>query len=163
MKKLLLAILLIYLAASCESCASSPSGACTCDCGGDQGSFNVNQQVVIDTPQNIAPPCPTPVITVPVVSPPTVVIPDIKPIHPQVCSLTAPQVVAPPTVVPPTPVLPVIPNPVIPVPQLPPQIPSPTIPVLPPTRPTYSPPSSVGPGCSSLSSIFTFSFQWACR
>lgn len=163
MKKLLLAILLIYLAASCESCASSPGGACDCDCGGGQGSFNVNKPVVIDTPSTIAPPCPTPVIPIPEVKPPVVDIPNIDPSHPKVCTLNVPQVVAPPTVEPPKPVLPVIPNPVIPVPQLPPQIPLPTIPIVNPPRPVYSPPSSVGPGCSSLSNIFTFSFQWACR
>lgn len=160
MKKILLITLLIFLAVS-DGCGCGNAGSCPCAAA--QGSFDVNQQVIIDTPSTIAPPCATPAIPVPVVSPPQVNIPTITAPQPQVCNLTAPKVVAPPTVTPPTPVIPVIQAPNIPLPQLPPQVPLPTIPIVKPTAPTYAPPSTVGPTPTPLSNIFTFSFQWACR
>jgi len=167
MRKLLIALVLIIVVISGDACtcgSGCASGAgCNCGCAAEQGSFNVNQQVVIDTPTTIAPPCATPAIPVPVVAPPAVNIPVIVAPQPVVCTLTAPQVVAPPTITPPTPVLPVIQAPNIPLPQLPPQIPSPTVPIVKPLPPAYQPPSYVGPACSSLSNVFTFSFQWACR
>lgn len=166
MKKILFALLLIILITSGEACscgAGCSGNGCSCGCGASQGSFNVNQQVVIDTPSTIAPPCATPNIPVPVVAPPKVVIPIITPNQPQVCAIHSPQVVEPPKVTPPKVVLPTINAPVIPIPQLPPQIPSPSLPPVKPALPVYSPPSIVGPACSSLSNVFTLSFQWACR
>lgn len=167
MKKILLALLLVYFVTSTSTCYSCNSGTCTSggDCASaDQGSFNVNQQVVIDTPQTIAPPCPTPHIPVPVVNPPTYTIPTITPDIPEVCIISSPQVVAPPQVNPPTPQLPTINLPNIPTPQLPPLIPLPTyIPPRPTVPVILPPPQPVGPACTSLSNIFTLSFEWACR
>lgn len=85
MNKILIAFLLLYLATagdtcSCDAaCTSATAGTCGCGCASPiQGSFNVNQQVVIDTPQNIAPACPVPSIPVPVISPPSYTIPRIS-------------------------------------------------------------------------------------
>lgn len=90
MKNILLAILILYFVVGCSSQADAPSGCgCGCGCGSDphkpapcaspsQGSFNVDQQVVIDTSQTIEPPCPTPNIPVPDVNPPPVIIPTIN-------------------------------------------------------------------------------------
>lgn len=166
MNKILLALLLIFLAASGEACSCSngcQGDGCSCGCAADRGSFDVDKEVVIDSSSTIEAPCKVPVISVPVVSPPKVNIPTINVVQPHVCTITAPQVVAPPTIKPPTLILPTIQPPVIPIPQLPPQIPSPSCPPPRPTAPVYQPPVSVGPTCSSLSKIFTFSFQWACR
>ena len=171
MKKIVLALLLLYLATagdtcSCDAaCTSTTAATCGCGCASPtQGSFNVNQQVVIDTPQNIAPACPVPNIPVPVVSPPSYAIPKISVDQVQVCNLQAPSVVAPPTVIPPSPLLPNINLPAIPVPQLPAGIPNPSTPIAKPTAPVILPPlQPVGSACTSLSKIFTLSFEWACR
>lgn len=173
MKRTLIALLLVGLAisqaavlTSLDVSKPSPQACQDTPCKNDGGSLPVNQQIIVETSQAIAPPaCVIPQVIAPVINAPNIPIPNIKVPSINVPTIQAPTVVAAPTVVPPTINIPTVQPPVLNLPNLPPQVPPPTVrPVLPVPPVVVLPPRPPANSYNQiLSNQFTFIFQFACR
>ena len=165
MKKIILAILLIALAASTHcSCGSTGSSCCSgtsCNTGSPcpDPTFDVNSQVCVSPPSVQPPECIIPQVECPETCPPPTEAPEINCPEIEVESREVPDVIEPPSID--------VPDVVIPEPELC-VITAPTGPVFEAPsiddKPVYYPPPPPGPTPTvPLSNKFKLSFKYACR
>ena len=165
MKKIILAILLVALAASTTcACGSTGSSCCsgtTCSTSSPcpDPTFDVNSEVCVSTPSVQPPECIIPEVECPETCPPPTEEPEINCPEIEVASRDSPDVIEPPTID--------VPDAIIPEPELC-VITAPTGPVFEEPsiddKPAYCPPPPPGPTPDApLSNKFRLSFKYACR